>query len=406
MNYNVTKDFLYPPVMFASVWLISLLCILLTREWLYPISSETFMIYFIGAVTFSIGGLTAISYMSQNIMKVQHLNHMCVAKIHKFLDYVLFITALLFPLYLKSAADDFDISNIMIFFAKQRELFLALESSERTFSLLNNLPILSFILAMLMYLENDGSFSRKLRAYMAIIVAFSYGIIIGSKANFITLILAITSINIMRSKNFKIFPLVKVLIIVAFSFSFLLLFSNFAYMDTDISVDTFHLLIKTVHNYWIGGLVAFDRIVQDPSSIESTQHLNRFFLETANGFGANFKIPFLHAEYTQISTDQETNVYTIYFSYYKDFGWYGLIVGMYILGVVLSWIYAVARKGNPVAMVTYGMISTGIILSVHAEHFILNMNYYIKMVLFSFLVYYGISRISFSKFHSFKVSND
>jgi len=86
------------------------------------------------------------------------------------------------------------------------------------------------------------------------------------------------------------------------------------------------------------------------------------------GLEPNFKIPFLHAEYTQKSTDQN-KCYTQYnFSYYKDFGWYGLIVGMYILwGSVVVDICCKTRKGNPVAMVTYGMISTGIILSVHAR---------------------------------------
>ena len=119
-------------------------------------------------------------------------------------------------------------------------------------------------------------------------------------------------------------------------------------------------------------------------------------METANGLGAHFTIPSLHAEYTRISQTEETNVYTIYFSYFKDYGWLGVTIGLFLLGSLLTWIYSYARRGNHLAMALYSMNAVGLVLSIHAEHFLLALNLYIKMLVFFYLVYYGFSRFSLS----------
>ena len=68
---------------------------------------------------------------------------------------------------------------------------------------------------------------------------------------------------------------------------------------------------------------------------------------TANKFGASFEVPSIHAQYTDISNDYNGNVYTIYFSYYPDYGLVGVCVVMIILGALLTTLVLFYQYGLP-----------------------------------------------------------
>jgi oligosaccharide repeat unit polymerase len=145
--------------------------------------------------------------------------------------------------------------------------------------------------------------------------------------------------------------------------------------------------LEVVELYTIGGLVAFDRVVQDPSSIRASWSISRFFLLTANKLGATFEVPSIHAEYTLVSSGMTANVYTIYFSYFRDYGWLGVILLPALLGSVLTVIYLKASQGSPEALVLYGMTFSGIILSGFGEQFFMALNTLIKAGAVGWLVF-------------------
>src|ERR1700730_10844164 len=98
----------------------------------------------------------------------------------------------------------------------------------------------------------------------------------------------------------------------------------------------------------------------------------RVFELTANKFGASFDVPSVHAEFTDISADYDGNVYTIYFSYYPDYGLIGVCV------VMITVIYHNAVRGNPRAVVLYAFVFSGIVLSGFCESFFLGANFWFK----------------------------
>ena len=397
-NYAILKNLLYPPALFVSVWLLSFIGLILSGDTLYSVSFETLIVYFYGAIAFSIGGL-AVIVLRKPAKIATHVSFtpMRQAKIHRILDIVLFVIVIGLPFYWQYVTADVDFFD-PLYFSTQRVLSVqASESSQRIFNPLNNLVVLSMFLAMALHFENDGTFSRKWRAYLAILLALLYGGLTGTKGNMVILLLTLAFISSIRSRKINFIALGGVMVLVLSMFASMLLLVNYVYIDAKISFETFRLIAVTVQNYWLGGLVAFNQIVEAPLSLASNQNLNRFFLETANSFGASFSLPSIHADYTPISPSQDTNVYTIYFSYFKDHGWLGVILGMSLLGGVLTWIYGRGRRGNPLAMAFYGINAAGIVLSVHAEHFVLGLNLYIKMLIFFYLVYYGFARLSFGK---------
>jgi oligosaccharide repeat unit polymerase len=145
--------------------------------------------------------------------------------------------------------------------------------------------------------------------------------------------------------------------------------------------------VEIVEWYTLGGVVAFDRIVQNPSGIRSSWSISRFFLLTANKLGASFEVPSLHAEYTMISPSMKTNVYTMYFSYFQDYGWAGIVLLPYVLGYTLTWVYRNARGGSRAALVLYGLMFSGILLSGFNEEFFLALNTLLKGVVVVWLVF-------------------
>jgi len=395
-NYFVSKNILYPPALFTAVWFLTLIGLALSGDTFYAVSSDALMVFIVGALVFSIGGWALFVVDDLKSKTIVQFTPRQRIRVRRILDVVFLVLVIGLPFYYQSIATDVDLSDPQ-YFAKQREIAVrGTESSDRDFSLIKNLVYLSLFLALAMHFENDGTFSRRWRSYLSILLAILYGALTGTKGGMVRLILALSFISSMRAGNMNFIAMGTAVILALVLFAVGLFFVNYGYEDMEFSIETIQLLLEGVRTYWLGGLVAFEDVFQSPNNLESVQHINRFFLETANGLGAHFTIPSLHAEYTRISQTEETNVYTIYFSYFKDYGWLGVTIGLFLLGSLLTWIYSHARRGNHLAMALYSMNAVGLVLSIHAEHFLLALNLYIKMLVFFYLVYYGFSRFSLS----------
>ena len=61
LNFGIAKNFLYPPALFTGVWLLSLIGVALSGNTFYAVSTGALLVYFIGALAFSIGGLLTFS---------------------------------------------------------------------------------------------------------------------------------------------------------------------------------------------------------------------------------------------------------------------------------------------------------------------------------------------------------
>jgi len=397
-NHAVSKNFLYPPALFTGVWFLSIIALALSGDTFYPISLETLLVYFMGALCFSMGGLAVISITSVTLIKRCNFTSTQKTKIQRLLDIFLVILVIGLPIYLQE--NDVDFSDPLGLAMRRSEINLDQETNTtRSFGLIKNLVVLSQIIAMAMHQQNDGTFSRRWRSYLMIVIAIIYGASSGTKGNAVMLILTLLFISFIQEKRINFIELGLGLILALGIFAIGLLFVNFAYLD---KMETIPILMEVIQNYWLGGLVTFERIVQAPASFENTQNITRFFLETGNGFGANFKIPSIHMAFTNISASQDSNTYTLYISYFKDYGWLGLMLGLFLLGCVLTWIYKAAYYGNPIAIALYGANSYGIILSIQAEHFFLGLNFYLKLLLMFYLLYY--LSIKFSIPANFKLS--
>ena len=392
-NRAISGSLLYPPCVYTAVWLVSLTALVVSGDTFYPVVPEALLVYLTGAVAFSLGGLVAFTLRSSPLPVPRQPQQ--IRQTRAVLDMALLVVLVGLPFYVRDIMGTFDIFDVRVFAELRIAAVAESESSERAFSLLRNLVVLAQFVAMAMHYENDGTRYRKWRSYFAILLAITYGVLTGSKGPAVTLMIGLMFVSFIRKQRVSLLTLGWVVGMVFLFFSGGLLLVNYIGIAADLSIDTFRLVAETVQYYWLSGLVAFNRIVQMPNSLESTQTLGRFFLETANGFGARFTIPSIHAEFTPVSASQETNIYTIYVSYFKDHGWFGLIIGMSVLGAAVSGVYRAARTGAPVAVILFASLATGIVFSFNGEHFVLRLNYYIKMWVFLYLLYKILGRLSF-----------
>jgi oligosaccharide repeat unit polymerase len=248
--------------------------------------------------------------------------------------------------------------------------------------------VLAVLLAVTAVAENKNSRFSKIRMVLLIGVALLYGMMAGMSGGAVSLALGLIGIDAIRRGGLRTKTIVASLIVALVSFDVVAALLSKGNTETSASIsENVSGTADLVGIYVLGGVVAFDAVVQYPASITPVWSLWRVFKLTANKFGASFDVPSIHAEYTDISNEYNGNVYTIYFSYYPEYGLAGVCVVMMILGGVLTVIYQKAVHGNPRAVVLYAFVFSGIMLSGFSEYFFLGANFWFKAVLYTLLVY-------------------
>ncbi|MDE3021996.1 MAG: oligosaccharide repeat unit polymerase [Pseudomonadota bacterium] len=387
--YMISRDFLYPPVIFTGVWLISLVGVLLSGDLFYELYGTALLVYLIGAIAFSVGGVLGFWLMCGNTKHAQigTSNAYSRRAIYRFLDVVLIVLVTGLPLYWREISSGVSNVNTELMLYTIRHNEVEASGSAGSFNLINNFGGLAQFLALVMFYEIDGSFERSWRAIISVVLAIVYGAMTGTKGGVVILLLTLYFISAIKGRRFRVLPLLGTIGLALFGFAVGVVVINLtfeSYASTGVMLSE---IADQILTYWLGGIVAFQRIAENPNAIESTQPIYRFFLETAHSLGINVKVPSIHADYTMIGPSINGNVYTIYFTYFKDWGWFGTVIIMLVLGMGLTFLYKRAMQGKTIAVLFYAMMLVGLVISFNGEHFFLGLNGYIKAFIFFYVVY-------------------
>lgn len=392
LDVRVFGSVLAPPSLFTAVWTVTLGALALTGNLFYPVSMKTLGVYLFGAMCFTVGGAFCLrSIQKGTVRRTYVISEARHRQCRLILDLLLVICVVSFPWFFHSVLDGVGGIGNPLALLEVRQSAVEATGQAPTFSLLNNLSLLSRLVAFGMFFEDDGSTLRSLRAYASLLPAFAYGILSGSKGPVIITLLTVFFLSWIKSNKLSLRGGLVVLVLCTVSFAAGLLYVNYAYVEFSDSGDKFSRVGTTVLEYWLAGPVAFDRIVRDPNSVASAQRIDSFFLELADTMGGQFEISSRHADFTAVSSeafDPETNVYTIYFSYYKDYGWGGAACLMAFLGFSLTFLYRSALQGKPVSVLLCAMICVGTVFSFNADHYFLVLNEYAKALLFFGVLYH------------------
>jgi len=87
-------------------------------------------------------------------------------------------------------------------------------------------------------------------------------------------------------------------------------------------------------------------------------------------------------------TPLPTNVYTIYYTYFLDYGYLGVFILMFIIGIFSSLVFKRAYiKKEKIYIFLYGMVFAGLIISCANEFFFTTVSYWIQAIIFLYIIY-------------------
>lgn len=376
INLKISKNFLYPPFIYCSIWSFYMTIYYIISDIFYPIASVTLLVYFMGASFFSIGGYIGLKYNIKYLCKNNSIN---IDSTTRFIYFLLILETFAYPFYFKFATEN-SINFDLNFFADKRSREVLLEENYNIFG--NFAVLMPFISSSIYLLYKQLKFGTLLFIY-SVILSILYLIMTGAKQGIIGYIFTLVFVKLIKEKKFNIKYLFAISLLIISVFILGIFIINFNYYSIDGYSDVFY----TVVSYIISPIVAFNDIVLNPNYIESAHDLFRSFYIFANYFGFHFQIPSIHFEFTETSPIlPSSNTYTIYSSYFMTFGYFGIVICPLILGFFLSINYLYALNNNFTALMMYCIFSTGLVFSVHGEQFLLALNPILKAYIFYFIM--------------------
>ncbi|MBK5225501.1 MAG: oligosaccharide repeat unit polymerase [Thermoleophilia bacterium] len=384
-NFKVTRILYYPPTFFAALWAALLFALFISGDFFYPISDLTLVLYSLGVFMFSMGGLLVFSLYPNRPRTNMSGNPRDISFTNRFLDLGLLVLLLAFPFYWRYLQQIGAASGFEDFWIGLRTQTGSGEQGNMGFGIYAYLTAFSTFISLAAYYVNDGTLYQRFRAYALIAVSLTYHVLTVSRLGAMITIFGIVGVTLVRYGRIRIRSLIVGIIIFVLIFSVpALLLNKGGSRETDISENVVSLT-ENFKVYVLGGLVAMDEVVIHPESIESNWRSLRFFITIANRLGSNFDLGSSNLDFTL--TPLPTNVYTIYFPYFQDYGWAGTAFIMFILGAFTTRVYILAINGDPQAAVLFGLIFGSLILSCASDLFMISISYWIQAYVFTFLLF-------------------
>ncbi len=139
--------------------------------------------------------------------------------------------------------------------------------------------------------------------------------------------------------------------------------------------------------YALGGIVACDQLLSSNTEPTSGQiNSLRFFYAFSRTIGLPVTVP-ANVEIS-VQTPELTNVYSIYYYYFEDFGWLGLMAIFICLGSLLGFVFNRALRGFPEAIVLSSVACAYLVFTCSGDPFLNGLSPCIQTTAEVFAVYF------------------
>jgi oligosaccharide repeat unit polymerase len=378
LNYFLAKRLFYPPLVFCLVWTLDLILVLLAGDFFYPLSDKTLVVITLGCASFSLS--SAVVMLSP--LRQKHILYVPTAS-SKILNWMLAGAVIGLPGFYHWIAGLTAGGGTTNFMAIRMAIVALGNGGDLESSVYENVATFSMAVAAIACLE-DG---RK-RKILAVLVGVLMTLLSGSRYAIATLMLSAFFLDWLRQGRVRwrlIIPGVAAFIIF---FGVMAIYLGHGDTSSEGSlVENAGPALTLFGSYTSGGTIAFDRVIRDPGIVPHTWQIDRAVLLVLNKFGTHFDVPVINAEYVTIGKDgMVQNVYTMYFAYY-DWGITGMMLLTGIVGSYTTWLFRRALGGNRIAAVLCAYFIAECILGIFNENFFLGLNYIVKLVALSWVVY-------------------
>jgi hypothetical protein len=381
------RSVLYPPALYPLVWGSMLAFLALTGDLFYPLSSRTLTVYVLGAIAFSVAGLTAdvLHPSASRLTTEQESDYKSRGVLLWFMFIVLVLLAPIYWNRLREAVGDTTALDFMY-----RARISATEATEAGTSWLgpveNAVPF-SILFAIIAFSMPARSRSERILRYAIYFVALAYQLSTGGRVGATMLVLGTATVVMLRTRRLNLATFLATLgVFVAVFGSVAILVRKGATTLENDSSGNVKAVAENFVVYTLGGIVAFDRLTDDQGAVPSTGGVARAAMQLANKAGAHFETPSLFAQYTTVGTGYEINVYTAYADYYRWHGFFGVVLLTGAMGAVITLVFRRAQIGSPEWRVLYAIFAYGIFQSVFNEPFYSNLTFLLKATVVLLLI--------------------
>lgn len=395
MNWAIGRSLVYPGVALSGIWLLEFVVQIFARGVLYPVTWEALTIFVVGAVCFTAGAVIG----NGGLHRVPPRSRLSADYRSDRAILWIFVVILIIgvPLYLDQVRA-FTSATLFspVFFVQVRQGFLQQAATLNRAPLVDNLVVLSSIAALVAYAMTDGARRSRVLVWGLVILAVFYNLLTASKAGAVTLVVALFAMHVVLRRRVPVRFLLLAFVAV------LVLFGMVTVGRVEASGQHLTLLqsVAATWNeflvYFSGGPVGFSIYLDHPDLVPAVWSPWRFFERSANYFGHYFDVPNPNAQFVDVGPGIPLNVYTAYFSYYPVYGLSGVVGFMLGLGWLSASIYRRALSGSLVWLVVYGVVFSGILMTIFSESLLSSLNFVIKLALIA-LIILGVRLIRFRR---------
>ena len=383
INRCIAGSWLYPPALYSAYWSGLLIALYASGDAFYPISLTTVMLLFLGKLAFSLGGLLVLfSLGRRSWSRLPNPDPRRKIIVRHILDTGLLLLLAALPFYWALLQNASEKSGMDDFWVGIRYQTVEATDGEE-FGVFSRIRYFSAVLALIAVNEFDGK-RQRWRPVALILVSMMYLVFSMGRFDAVMLIFSLLGVYWIRSNriNARSALIVGVLVLVLFVTVGVVL--NKGGSTSATLSENLQLIYKDIQLYVLGGIVAFDQYVAGVVPIE-TGLTFRFFTALAKVFNANIHVPLLTQAWTD--TPRPTNVYTVYFPYYSDFGSLGVMVIMFALGGIATLVYLAARRGHPLSVILYGHLFGCLFLTNFTYPFLTSLSTWLQLIVITWAIY-------------------
>jgi oligosaccharide repeat unit polymerase len=397
INNKFEKSILYPPFIFSSIWVLVIFIYVIFKiidpGEMDKLHNKTLLFLAVSNILFSLGGIYTLYYMNKKPSRIIFIPSKIPEIIGDVIIIITLVTLILVFFKAKELASEVEAQNFFIALRYQ------LTSVRHTYGVLDY--FLSFGLFASLYRLltfekfSDLGFKRITKLIVSMIITFGFLVLSTGRTYFFFYMITALIIIYLKGR-------VRVRYIVGFFLSALILFifigvilnkggnmENSFRMNINSSLN--HLLA-----YFEGPLLAFDRFLNSEISHTYGENTFRFFIALLYDLNLSDKPP-IDIVNKWIMVPYPTNVYTIFYQYFMDFGILGCWIVIFLFGLVHTWMFYRAKtSGNHFKMITAYTFYPLLMVFFQDQYFSL-LSFWIQLWFYSFMIFILIDKYGIRK---------
>jgi len=390
INYYISRDIFYPPSLFCLIWCIVffsyVVFLILNSSVRFELDIKTLFIFILGEIVFSVFALLAFSKVEVTEIKKSTI-------LYSIDKWLLLFLILMLPIYVNALikiVSQSKFANVNFYLALRHE-YVNNGIKLGVLDYLNTISVFSFALALFRFNFTDfkanKNFKNKIYKFLCYLIAFTYAFLTTGRTYFVMLISIYIGYKVV-SKSFK-----RKHIVVAATFFLLIFITNALLLNKGASVDdsasdNASSIFESISIYFLGGAYGFDSFMHSNFSFDLGENVFRFFVSVGHTLGFTDVAP-KELVMPYITTPIVSNVYSLYFNYFKDFGYFGILFNG-IWGFIHTFFYR-RVKSSFISLYCYSFLLYPLIMSFFQDQYMSLLSTWIQLIFYGLIANFFIA---------------